>query len=104
MVPQHIQEYLSCDSMANSDDDVKRKHCVTSTWVLNAISIINFLEHKVFLSSVNLPIVHSSYYYDGSPIGEVVCVPDIIDALENPNGLSLWKDDNFLSNYVIPWQ
>ena len=36
-------------------------------------------------------MVHSSYYYDGSPIGEVVCVPNIIDALENQRAFHFEK-------------
>ena len=97
MVPQHRREYLSSDSMANSDDDVKRKHCVTSTWVLNAISLINFLEPNVLLSSESLPIVHSSYRRGCLHTRYNWC-------FRKPNGLSLWKDDDFLSDYVIPWQ
>lgn len=49
MVPQSGREYLSCDSVFNSADAVKESNVFYPPEVLNAVSMINFPEHKIFL-------------------------------------------------------
>ncbi|KAM0887151.1 hypothetical protein ACQ4PT_029235 [Festuca glaucescens] len=49
LVPQPAQEYLSCDSIANGSDAVQESNLFYPLEVLNAVSLINFPQHKLVL-------------------------------------------------------